>query len=213
MKIALLGSTGFVGQRLLKKALAKGFEVKTLVRDPEKLGDLKKRVEVIQGDASQPGDLERTIVGTNAVLSTLPPVMNGNNPAETAGLMKGLVGLLEKNGIKRFIHIGGAVHGGGVDENWTLGRRLLRLYLNMVSKPILVGKQLEWEVLRNSDLDWTLIRPPKISEEKPDGHITADEKNLARTQVNVEDLVDFMLDQIASEDWIEKAPLVATVTN
>ena len=43
------------------------------------------------------------------------------------------------------------------------------------------------------------------------GQIAADGKNLARTQVNVDALADFMLDQIASETWVGKAPLVATV--
>lgn len=41
MKIAILGSTGFVGKVLLRKALDKGYQVKTLVRDPEKLGGIQ----------------------------------------------------------------------------------------------------------------------------------------------------------------------------
>ena len=88
---------------------------------------------------------------------------------------------------------------------------MLRLYLNLVCKPVLIGKQLEWEVLRNSNLNWTLVRPPRIMKEKPIGHLAADEKNLASVQVNVEDLVDFLLTQIDSQEWIEKAPLVATI--
>jgi putative NADH-flavin reductase len=211
MKIALLGSTGFVGNRLLEKALAKEYQVKTLVRDRAKLGPHKERVEIIQGDASQPASLEKTIEGTEAVLSTLPPVMVGNDPVAAGRRMEDLVSVLERNGVKRLIHIGGAVHGGGLNENWNLGRRLLRLYLNMVCRPVLIAKQLEWEILAKSDLDWTLVRPPKISKGKPNGRIAADGKNLARTQVNVDALADFMLDQIGSETWVGRAPLVATI--
>jgi len=39
--------------------------------------------------------------------------------------------------------------------------------------------------------------------------MSGDEKNLASVQVNVEDLVDFMLEQVSSKKWIKKAPLVA----
>ena len=39
MKIAILGSTGFVGKVLLEKALENGYQPKTLVRNPEKLSD------------------------------------------------------------------------------------------------------------------------------------------------------------------------------
>jgi hypothetical protein len=35
---------------------------------------------------------------------------------------------------------------------------------------------LEWEVLKKSDLDWTLVRPPRIANEPASGNISADEK-------------------------------------
>ncbi|MEJ2600446.1 MAG: NAD(P)H-binding protein [Anaerolineales bacterium] len=213
MKIAILGSTGFVGKILLEKALEKGYQVKTLVRDPKKLGNYMDRVEFVSGDASQTDRLEKTIVGTEAVLSTLPPVGNNKVTEKSAKAMEDLVAILERNAVKRFIHIGGAVHGGGTNENWTLSRRLLKLYLNIVCKPVLIAKQLEWELLRKSKLNWTLVRPPRIIKGKPEGHLAADEKNLASVQVNVEDLVEFMLEQITSERWIAKAPLVATYPN
>lgn len=198
---------------LLEQALEEGYRVRTLVRDPEKLGEFRDRVDFVVGDVSDPGKLEEAVAGTDAVLSTLPPIANGKEPARCARLMEHLVLVLEKSAIKRFIHIGGAAHGGGTNENWTLGRRFLRLYLSIVYKPILIAKQLEWDVLRRSDLSWTLLRPPKISNERSNGSIAADEKNLARTQVNVKNLADFMLDEVASEKWIGKAPLVATVVN
>ncbi len=74
-----------------------------------------------------------------------------------------------------------------------------------------MAKKLEWEVLKESNIDWTLVRPPRITKGESTGSLIADEKNLARTQVNVADLADFMLDQIPSEMWKKKAPLVASV--
>jgi putative NADH-flavin reductase len=68
---------------------------------------------------------------------------------------------------------------------------------------------LEWEVLKKSSLEWTLVRPPRIVKGGRTGNISADDKNLASIQVNVEDLAHFMLDQISSKTWINKAPLVA----
>jgi putative NADH-flavin reductase len=211
MKIAILGSTGFVGKILLGKALERGYRVRTLVRDPEKLGHYKDQVEFVLGDASQADKLEKAVLGTDAVISTLPPTVDTDEPENCTKAMEDLVAILERNAIKRFIHIGGAVHGGGSNENWTFNRRVLKLYLNIVCKPVLVAKHLEWDVLRKSNLDWTLVRPPRITEDKPIGRFVTDEKNLASVQVNVEDLAEFLLEQIASRKWIGKAPLVATV--
>lgn len=212
MKIAILGSTGFVGTVLLQKALAKGYQIKTLARDPEKLGEFTDRIEIIEGTAAQQEKLEQATAGAEVVLSTLPPTSRQQTPQDYTQAMEKIVSAVEKNGIKRFIHIGGAVHGGGSGENWTMGRRMLRMYLNLVCKPILVAKEYEWNVLRESDLQWTLVRPPRIVDGTPSGSVAADAKNLASVQVNVEDLADFMLEQITSTQWVGKAPLVANAT-
>jgi hypothetical protein len=59
--------------------------------------------------------------------------------------------------------------------------------------------------------DWTLIRPPRIKPGKSNGKIIADEKNLIKKEVYVEDLVDFIILQIDSKDWIKKAPLISSL--
>jgi hypothetical protein len=81
---------------------------------------------------------------------------------------------MDKNGIKRYIHIGGAAHQGGENETWNFNRKFLRLFLTLFGKHILVAKHLEWEVLKSSDLDWTLIRPPRIANEASSGNISVD---------------------------------------
>jgi len=210
MKIALLGSTGFLGKVLLERALERGHQVRTLVRAPERLGEFRNRVEFVHGSAFEAGDLEATVLGTEAVLSTVgPPQRSPKDPERYQKAMQDLVAAMDKQNITRLIHTGGAAHPGGENENWTMGRRLLRFALNLMWKPGLVAKQLEWEVLKKSNLDWTLVRPPRIAKGTATGNLVADEKNLASLQVNVADLADFLLDQIDSRDWIRKAPLVA----
>ena len=211
MKIAILGSTGFVGKILINKALAAGYQIKTLVRYPEKLKGISDDIEIIKGNVFDPTALEATIEETKVVLSTIgPPQRNPGNPGLYEKAMKDIVRIMDKHGIKRYIHIGGAVHGGGDNETWPLNRRLLRFSLSLVGKPILVAKQLEWEVLKSSDLDWTLVRPPRITNEAASGTISADEKRLESLKVSVGDLTNFLLEQITSKDWIRKAPLISS---
>jgi len=82
--------------------------------------------------------------------------------------------------------------------------------LNLVFKPGLIAKHLEWEFLKRSKLEWTLVRPPWITRGKSMENLSVDEKNLASIQVNVEDLVNFMLEQLNSNEWIRKASLVTS---
>lgn len=71
MKLAVFGATGRTGLPLVRQALAKGYKVKALVRTPSKLTIQDERLELVQGDAMNAADVERTIEGTDAVLSVL----------------------------------------------------------------------------------------------------------------------------------------------
>jgi len=214
MKIAILGSTGFVGKVLIKKAIDAGYQVKTLARNPEKLEEIKDKIEIITGSVFEPLSVEAAIEGAEAVLSTIgPPQRNPGDPVQYEKAMKNIVSAMDKYGIKRYIHIGGAAHQGGENEVWNFNRKFLRLFLNLVGKQILVAKHLEWEVLKTSDLDWTLVRPPRITNEEASGNIVADEKRLESLKVSVGDLTDFILEQITSKDWIRKAPLISSTGN
>ena len=211
MKIAILGSTGFVGKILINKAIAARYEIKTLARNPEKLQALRDKVTIIKGSVFEQLSVEEKINGTEAVISTIgPPAGKKCDPLQYETAMKNIVSIMDKNGIKRYIHIGGAAHAGGEKENWPFNRRFLRFFLNLVSKQILEAKYLEWEALKASDLDWTLVRPPRIVNEKASGKISVNEQKLYSLKISVEDLADFILQQITSNEWIRKAPLVSS---
>lgn len=212
MKITILGSTGFVGKVLINKAIVAGYQVKTLARKPEKIEEIKDKIEIIEGSVFESSSVEAAIVGAEAVLSTLGPPQTGKpfDPYQYEMAMKDIVRIMDKHGIKRYIHIGGAAHQGGENEVWNFKRKFLKLFLNLFGKQILVTKQLEWEVLKSSDLDWTLIRPPRIANEVSSGSISVNEKKLESLKVSVEELTDFILQQISSKEWIRKAPLISS---
>jgi len=211
MKITILGLTGFVGKVLVKKAIAAGYQVKTLARNPEKLEEIKDKIEVIKGSVFETSSVEAAIEGAEIVISTIgPPQGKSCDPCQYEKAMKDIVRAMDKNGIKRYIHIGGAAHQGGENETWNFNRKFLRLFLSLFARQILIAKHLEWEVLKSSDLDWTIIRPPRIANEEASGNISVDEKNLISLKVSVEDLTDFILLQITSKEWIRKAPLISS---
>jgi putative NADH-flavin reductase len=210
MKIAMLGATGFLGKVILRRAVERGYDVRALVRTPAKLGELQKRIAFVVGSVFQAEKLDEVVAGAQAVISTVgPPQKNPGNPQDYKKAMERLVAAMKRHGVGRLIHVGGAVHAGGENERWNVRRRLLRFVLERLYKPGLEAKHLEWEVLKESDLDWTLVRPPRIAPRKPPGELVADEHNLPSLQVWVEDLADFILEQLESATWVRKAPLVA----
>ncbi len=69
MRVAVLGSTGYVGGRLVPKLLDAGHEVRCLVRTPEKLASVEWRpdVEVVQADVLDEASMVAALNSIDAV--------------------------------------------------------------------------------------------------------------------------------------------------
>lgn len=69
MRVLVTGATGFTGAALAKKLLDNGYEVRVIVRDQSKISDdsTKPNFEIIEGDITNPKDVERSVNGINTV--------------------------------------------------------------------------------------------------------------------------------------------------
>jgi len=67
MKIALIGATGNVGQRIVKEATDRGHEVTAIARDPSKLPP-QAGVTLVQADMNDDAQLRNAIAGADAVV-------------------------------------------------------------------------------------------------------------------------------------------------
>lgn len=70
MKIALIGASGNVGQRLHKELVSRGHEVTAIARDISKI-PTDERTTVVKGDIADPHALTTTLKGHDAVISSV----------------------------------------------------------------------------------------------------------------------------------------------
>lgn len=211
MRITLLGATGFVGQVLLRHALAAGHQVTVLARHPGKLGSLEPRVTVIPGSYFEDEKLARALSGSEAVISAIGPLgKEAGQPGEYTRAMRSLIGAMKARGIRRLVWIGGAplaLPG----ERLDFTRGLLKLAIDLLwGKNLLQTKNQEYALLAQSGLDWTAIRPPQIIPGRSAGTVLADARRLPGLRVGVEDVAAFLLQQLASLEWVGKAPFLAS---
>lgn len=211
-KITILGVTGLVGKNLLQKAISSGFEVKVLVRDKNKLRDIEQDFEVIEGSYFDQNILRNALEGSDVILSTIGPPMNSNISSEDekqyVDSLAYIIKQMHENRQSRWINISGA----GVklaNENLPLARKLLRVTIKTASKSIINIKDKELQLLEQSSLEWTNIRPPVIKE-KEDGEFAADEHNFIGMAVDLNQLTDFILNEITANEWVKKAPVIGT---
>jgi len=216
MKIALLGSTGYVGTELLKRCLEQQHQVKVLVRNSQKLGDLSKSVEVVEGDYFDKDKVAQAISGCKVVISTIGPSTKKPENVEVykklmAGGMANLVSAMENEKVKKFILIGGAATPVRDNEAFNARQKFIKFLLNLTSKYIISIKTMEASILAKFSFDWIIVRPPVISKGSPTGNVMSDERILYGMKIDIEDLIDFILNQITSDVWLHKAPLVCSM--
>jgi uncharacterized protein YbjT (DUF2867 family) len=104
--ILLTGATGVVGGELLPPLLADGHEVRTLVRDPRKLGEHRVDVQITLGDLRDPLSIRHAMRGVDTVIHLAATIRD--QPGGTIEEINGLATIrllrsAERAGAKRFL--------------------------------------------------------------------------------------------------------------
>jgi putative NADH-flavin reductase len=107
MKIALIGSTGNVGSRILAEALRRGHDVTALVRDPAKLTP-RPKLTTKPVDVNDTEALAAALKGQDVLISSFTPPRGVPNYEQMAKAgYRSIVAAAKKAGV-RLIAVGGA---------------------------------------------------------------------------------------------------------
>jgi putative NADH-flavin reductase len=172
VKLFILGATGGIGQHLVGLALANGHQVTAYVRSPEKIGLARERLKVIRGDVLQADQMARSMAGHDAVLSSFGPltVLPSTLRREFG---RTLAAAMRQSSVRRLELVSAAFL---FQEVGFFGRFLkATLFRQMI--PDMAG--METEVCQ-SDLDWTIVRPPRLSNGPVTGAYRVEDGNLPR---------------------------------
>ncbi|NPA48992.1 MAG: TIGR01777 family protein [Thermodesulfobacteria bacterium] len=69
MRVFVAGGTGFVGPHLIREFLAEGYEVKALVRHPDRIARLPEGAEPVSGDPLKPGPWQEICASSQIVVN------------------------------------------------------------------------------------------------------------------------------------------------
>jgi putative NADH-flavin reductase len=211
MQITILGAAGRIGQEVVRQALKAGYQVRVLVRNPDKLGDLKEKVEIIQGNLLDSLSVGSAMSGSRVVINLSGAAKEPEQLKKFQRIGKIIIEQLKEKGISRLINISAAV---AIlpGEKLEFKRKVLRFITYTFYKQMKEVQDTVMEIiLKEKDIDWTLIRPAFISDKTGSGNILKDDKKLPGLTVNLQDLGKFIVDQVGSSEWIRKAPMITSV--
>jgi putative NADH-flavin reductase len=178
MKLTIFAATGRIGRQVLEQAVAAGHDVTAVVRNPKKLSSQDLRVVAADLAAPDPAALDSAVKGADAVLSGL----GARSASETGIAWKGtraIVQAMKATGIRRIVVVSGAPIGTvpspgrpnppkhDPGDGFFMRNLFSPLIKAALRKHFADLAQME-DVLRDSGLDWTVLRPPRLT----DGPVT-----------------------------------------
>ncbi|MCU0297559.1 MAG: NAD(P)H-binding protein [Candidatus Nanopelagicales bacterium] len=204
MKIAVIGATGRTGTPLVAELLRRGHEITVLARNPDKLADQRDAVTVIPGSSTDREPVRQLVDGADAVVSTLGPSGRESDlQTRTANL---LVDLLPAQA--RFVGVSGA----GIDvpgDRKGTRDKVISFMVRSVGGAMAKDKVSEYAVFAASNLDWTLVRPPRLVDGPATGSVTHDAHVPgSSTSIRRTDLAIFLADVVEQRLYVRQAPFV-----
>jgi uncharacterized protein YbjT (DUF2867 family) len=207
-RLLVLGATGGTGRLIVQEALARGFEVRALVRSPAKASGLEG-ADIVIGDARDEAVLRQALQGRDAVASSIgTPVSPFREVTLLSSATKALVSAMKAAGVQRLVCITGmgagdsAGHGGFVFD---------RLIQPALLRKVYADKDRQEAIVRKSGLDWVLVRPSVLNDKARTHEIRAltDLSGFNGGTISREDVANFVLDQVHADTWLGRAPLIS----
>tara|TARA_B100000482_G_C12604093_1_gene296437 strand:+ start:1621 stop:2277 length:657 start_codon:yes stop_codon:yes gene_type:complete len=165
-KLFILGSTRGLGKEILKLAINEDFEIRCLVRDPQKV-QKNKNLKIFKGDATNINDLRNSLGDSEYVISSLNVMRKNifpwskitNSKNTVSDSIKNIIKISNERKIYRIISVSAIGVGESINEipYW------FKLLINKsnIKFPYIDHLRQE-EELKNSKLDWTILRPAAL---------------------------------------------------
>jgi putative NADH-flavin reductase len=212
MNVAIFGASGATGKLLTERCLAAGHHVTALVRRPVNFA-LRSKVKVVQGSAFDHAPVLETVEGADVVLSAVGAHSPLRNENVLPRVIPFIVDAMRQASVRRIIVLGSA---GALPNSLNKQPEWRRWMVeNILYKTVLkwpVAEQIsQYATLSHSNLDWTMVMPPMLTNGPARGHYRIDGDALPRngSKIARADVADFMMQQIENPQWIKKGVYIS----
>ena len=217
MKLTIFAATGGIGALVLEQAVAAGHDVTAVARNPRNLPSGATQVITADLAAPDPAGLQAAVAGTDAVLSGLGPRTKADAGITWRGT-QAIVQAMQASGVSRLVVVSAAPVGTVPSPGRPRPPRHDPgdgFFLRTVAYPVLKAAlrdvyadlaQME-DVLRDSGLDWTSVRPVRLTGKPATGRYrTALGRNVRHGQsISRADVADCMIGVISEPETFRQA--------
>lgn len=203
MKLVIFGATGSIGRQLVNQALSQGHSVTAFAREASKVGIEHPDLRIALGDVMDPVSVENAIQGHDAVLCSIGAGRKGNVRAEGT---RNIINAMEKLGIRRLIcqsSLGVGDSRGNLNVFWKY------IMFGLLLRPAYKDHVRQEDYVRQSKLDWTIVRPAAFTDGALTGlyrHGFSNTDKTTKLEISRSDVADFMLRQLFDTKYLHSSP-------
>ena len=186
MKLVVLGATGGTGLEIVRQAIEQGHSVTAFVRSPEPLKRFGNRITISQGNLLNRAELAQAISGHDAILSGFGPRVPVAK--SDANLLQNFATVLttgmQQANVRRAVIVSTAFlfKDSILPPTYLFGR--------LFFPRVVIDAAAMEKIITQSGLDWTIVRPPQLTD-KPltakyrvrTGHLPRFGFNISRADV------------------------------
>lgn len=207
MIISIIGASVGVGSHCVRLALERGHRVRSLSRRVDALPE-HPALEVVQGDATDVGDLRRATQGADAIVVTLGTGMDRKPTTLYTDFGRALLQLQAQLGQTPIQILTGFGAGDSAAYQGPLARFLFRLLLRAVYE----NKTALEEMVLQSTLNWSLVRPGMLTNASTPGpaHVQVDYRpGMTVGAVSRRAVARFLIDQAEHPTCEKRKPALS----
>ncbi len=200
MKLIIFGATGTVGRHVTREAIEAGHEVTTFSRSGAQVAEAAKS---LRGDVLNLGDVRYAMRGHDAVICVLGAGRKGGVRARGTA---NIIAAMQQSGVQRLICQ--STLGAG-DSRANLNFLWKYIMFGMLLRPAYADHQEQEAHVRNSGLDWTIVRPGAFTDGPRTGDYRVGFPSTARDlalKISRADIAHFMMTILTDRACFGKTP-------
>jgi putative NADH-flavin reductase len=204
MRILVFGASGQTGTEVVKRALQQGHSITAFVRSPSKLQDAST-LRLMRGDVADANAVAAAVAGHDAIVSTLGVSTPTKHDAAVIAGVSNIITAMQAAGVRRLLYLSFI----GVRESRNAVGFVLRYIAPVPLRHEISDHEAKEQLIVSSSLDWTIIRPPKLTNGPWTGKYRSGEdiKTFAPVPImSRADVADFILREAAEGAFVRRKP-------
>ncbi len=199
MRVVVVGAGGRTGRLIVEQLVAKGHTAVATIRDPKQMAamvSLGAETVMLDLELSTGPDYQAQFKGADAIVFAAGSAAGEPSALDRTGVLK-TARAAEAVGVKRYLHIASIGASTGMKLSGDMNNEEMRDYYKQ--------KRAANKYLRESGLDWIILEPAALTEDKPTGKVTLSEEAIESKPIDRADVAAVTIALLESQKSSKRA--------